>query len=376
MKRPLNVLRVITWLPVGGIERKILAVLPRLDPERFRVRVVCLRERGELASALEAAGIRVDLSPMPTRLSPVGLRRLTRYMRREQIDLVHAHMYRSNVPATIAARAARVPAVICQIHNVDSWDTPRQRWMDRLLCRWRHAIVAVSERVRRDVIASLNVPAERTRVIYNGVETERFADGSLREPTRQALGLRPSDLAIVYHHRLVDQKNPGILLKIASRIAARRRGVRVLVAGDGPRREGLERAAAEQGLADRLRFLGKRDDVPALLQASDLAILPSFKEGFSNALLEALAAGLPVVATDVGGNAEAIEHGKSGWIVPPHNDAAFLSAVAELVDSPAERKRMAREASRRAERFSLERMVAEVEALYEELYSEAKRRDK
>ena len=109
MPRPINILRVITWLPVGGIERKILAVLPRLDRERFNVRVVCLRERGPLADQLEAAGVPVDLCHMPTRLSPLGLRRLANHMREHKIDLVHSHMYRSNVPATIAARMASVP---------------------------------------------------------------------------------------------------------------------------------------------------------------------------------------------------------------------------------------------------------------------------
>ncbi len=368
--RPLSVLRVITWLPVGGIERKILAVLPRLDPERFRVRLVCLRERGALADELEKAGIPVDLNPMPSRLSPMGLRNLSRYMKEHEIDIVHAHMYRSSVPATIAARLAGVPAMVSQVHNVQTWETIRQRWLDRFLCRWRTSIVAVSEQVRRDVIRNLRVEREKTRVIYNGVDVNRFSDRSLREPTRKALGLRPRDMAIIYHGRLVEQKNPDLLLKIGAEIARIRVGVRVVIAGDGPLREELERKTKEMGMEAQVRFLGRRDDVPALLQAADMSVLPSFKEGFSNAVLEAMAAGLPVVATDVGGNAEAIEHGKSGWIVPPHNTGAFLNAVAELVDDPKERVRMGREARKRAERFSLDRMVLEVEDLYETLARE------
>lgn len=370
--RPLNILRVITWLPVGGIERKILAILPRLDPTRFRVRVVCLRERGALASELEAAGIPVELCPMNSRLSPHGLANLTALIRRYKIDIVHAHMYRSNVPATIAAHLARVPVVIAQVHNVDTWESRRQRWIDRLLCRWRTNIIAVSEEVRRDIVENLHVPREKVKVIYNGVDLTLFSDRSLREPTRFALGLAPKDTTIIYHGRLVAQKNPEILLKIGREVALRRgKRVQVIIAGDGPLRSDLEAEAARMGLEGNVRFLGRRNDIPALLQAADIAVLPSFKEGFSNALIEAMAAGLPIVATNVGGNAEAIIHGRNGWIVPSRNDGAFLNAVSQLVDDPEERERMAVQATLMVKRFSLERMLANTENLYTELATNA-----
>ena len=371
MNHPLNVLRVITWLPVGGIERKILAVLPRLDRSKFNVRLVCLRERGALADELESAGIPVDLCAFPKRLSPGAMRVLAGLMRRHKIDIVHSHMYRSNVPATIAARMARVPVMIAQVHNVETWESARQRWMDRFLCRWRTTIVGVSDRVRRDVIEELGVDPARTRVLYNGVDIARFSNGSLRAPARAALGFGPEDIVIIYHGRLVDQKNPEALLKIAYEVAARRQRVFVLVVGEGPCRQTLELGAAARGVDDRMRFLGQRDDIPALLNASDIAVLPSFKEGFSNSLIEAMAAGLPIVATDVGGNAEAVEHGKSGWIVRPRDDAALLNAVAHLVDDAVERSAMSACAAQRAEIFSLDRMVANVEAMYLELAGKA-----
>jgi glycosyltransferase involved in cell wall biosynthesis len=178
-------------------------------------------------------------------------------------------------------------------------------------------------------------------------------------------------VAIIYHGRLVSQKNPEALVKIACEVAQRRKGVVVLVAGDGPRREDLERMAAEMNVSGTIRFLGRRDDIPDLLQAADIYVLPSFKEGFSNALVEAMAAGLPAVATDVGGNAEAVEHGHSGWIVPPRNDGLLLNAVAALVDDGAERARMSQEARKRARFFSIENMIANVESLYTKLAREA-----
>jgi glycosyltransferase involved in cell wall biosynthesis len=371
MNRPLNVLRTITWLPVGGIERKILAILPRLDPERFRVRLVCLRERGPLADALEASGIPVDVCEMPTRLSPTGIRRLIRYMKQHEIDIVHAHMYRSSVPSTVAGVLAGVPVRIAQIHNVDSWDSARQRTMDRFLARWRSAHVAVSESVRRDAIQTLKVRPDTVRTIYNGVDIAHFGDRSLREPMRRALNLGPEDIAIIYHGRLVPQKNPMALLAIAREVAIRRSGVVVLVAGDGSMREELERHAADSIRKGKIRFLGVRDDIPALLQASDIAVLPSLKEGFSNAVVEAMAAGLPMVASDVGGNAEAVVHGESGWIVPSRDEGALLNAITSLVDNADERRRMSENARRRSETFSLDRMIDNVETLYTDLAQKA-----
>jgi glycosyltransferase involved in cell wall biosynthesis len=373
--KPLNLLRVITRLPVGGIERKILAVLPRLNPEKFRPRLVCIHERGALADELEASGVPVDLCPMSSRLSPSGIYRLAALMRKHEIHVVHAHMYRSAIPATIAARFARVPVVITQVHNVGTWETRRQRWLDSFLCRWRSAVIAVSESVRHDVLQNLAIPENKVRVIHNGVDVERFTGDfasaesrqTARVATRAALGLQPDDVVIVYHGRLVDQKNPEALVKIASEVAQRRKGVVVLVVGDGPCRADLEQSAANRKVSHLIRFLGRRDDIPELLRASDIYVLPSFREGFSNALIEALAAGLPAVATDVGGNAEAVEHGRSGWIVPPRNDALFLSAVAGLVDNSAERAGMSAEARKRAAFFSIENMIANVEALYTEL---------
>jgi glycosyltransferase involved in cell wall biosynthesis len=367
MSRPLNVLRVITWLPVGGIERKILAVLPRLDPGRFRPRVVCLRERGVLADELESAGVPVDVIPLRSRLSPTGVFRLAAHMRKHEIDIVHSHMYRSNVPATFAARLAGTPVVVCQVHNVDTWESRRQRAMDRFLCRWRDAIIGVSERVRGDVLRNLRVPPDMARVVYNGVDIARFQDRSGRDATRAELGLAAETVVIVYHGRLVEQKNPDALLRVAERIAATRHDVLLLVVGDGPCRARMESEAREKGFAGAVRFLGRRDDIPRLLAASDIAVLPSFKEGFSNALIEALAAGLPVVATDVGGNAEAVETGRSGHIVPSGDMDALLEAVARLTDDADTRRRMGLEAAQRAEFFSLDKMVHNVEGLYEEL---------
>jgi hypothetical protein len=152
-----RVLRMITWLPTGGIERKIAAVLPRLDPELFEVHMCCIRERGPLADDLEAAGIPVHLVPFKSRLDPIGMLKLRRLAKKLEIDLIHSHMYRSNVPATMLKIMNPRLKVIGHYHNVNTWETPRQESLDRYLAARRDMNVAVSEAVRRDVQQRLGI---------------------------------------------------------------------------------------------------------------------------------------------------------------------------------------------------------------------------
>jgi glycosyltransferase involved in cell wall biosynthesis len=375
MTERVNVLRVITWLPVGGIERRLVATLPRLDRERFNVQVALVRERGPLADELEAAGIPVHLVPFRKRWDLPALSRLAGLMRREKIDIVHGHMYRANVPATVAAKLAGVGSVWCQVHNVGTWETRRQEWMDRHLCRWRTGMIAVSERVQQDVMKKLALPAERVRVIYNGVDMERFQEaGERREAVRAREGAATGDMVFLFAARLVEQKRCCDFLEAIARLqrawaengrAAAGRPV-AWILGDGPLRDALERQAAKLPRPADVRFFGRRDDVEDFYAAADAFVLPSTREGFSNALVEAMAGALASVATDVGGNAEAIRDGRDGLIVPPLDVDRLADAMGLLWRDPDKRHALAASAAARAERFGIRKMIDAVENLYEE----------
>ncbi len=359
---PLRVVRLITWLPVGGIERRLVALLPRLDRTLFAPEVICLRERGPLADDLEAAGIPVHVEPMRSRLSPLGLWRLRRRLRGAAI--VHAHMYRANVPGTIAARLARVPVVLGQVHNIDTWERANQRRWDRLTARRRTATICVSRRVQENVCATLGLAPDQCPVLPNGIDLTPFEAPLDREVARAELGLGPEEVALVCVARLHRQKNHRGLLEAVAALPPDLPPWRLLVVGDGPERAALEAQVAETRLRDRVLFLGQRDDVPRVLRACDIAALASAKEGFSNAVLEGLAAGLPVVATDVGGNAEAITDGADGHLVPAGDMAALGERLVRLIADPDARARMGSAARVTARRFSLETMVEQTERLY------------
>lgn len=375
-----RILRVITWLPMGGIERKIVAVLPKLNKELFDVHLCCLRERGALADDLEAQGVPVHLVKFNSRLDPFALWKLRRLTHRLKIDLIHSHMYRSNTPCTALKMFDSRIKVIGHYHNVDTWESPRQLRMDRFMAMHRDMNVAVSEAVRQNVVDTLGLPEEITTTLYNCVDLDEFkrlvpAD---RTAARKELGFAPEDRVIIMVARMVAQKNHDLVLQAAPDILRESPQARFLFVGGGPDEDALKARAQEAGIADKCVFLGRRDDVPRLLAASDVAILPSFKEGFSNAVLEAMACGLPVVASNVGGNGEIIDHGENGYLLETTADPASRFGVAvssaqfprllkRLVNDDEHREKLATAAWEKARHYNLDAMVYEVEQLYLEI---------
>ncbi|MDK2972823.1 MAG: hypothetical protein PWP23_2578 [Candidatus Sumerlaeota bacterium] len=373
--QPIRVVRAITWLPVGGIERRLVAVLPRLAALGFDIRLVCLREFGPLAEEIRAAGVPVDLLKMKTRLHPPGLRAFAAYLREHRTQILHAHMYRASVPGTVAARMAHTPVVFGQVHNVGTWESSRQVWTDRFLCRWRTGMIAVSQAVQRDVCATLGLPEEQVRVLYNGIDTDHFfPDPQLRATARRELALDDDTVALLVPARLHANKNPqGVLTAFEAASARAPHRAVLLFAGKGPLEEEVRAAIAQRGLAERVRLLGSRDDMPALYNAADAVVLSSFKEGFSNAVVEALACGKPVIAADVGGNKEAVNDERVGWIHEAGDGEALARQMAEALANPAALVARADDCRARALVFSLDGLVEQTATLYRQALAAAER---
>ncbi len=379
-----RILRMITWLPQGGIERKIVAVLPKLNPELFDVHLCCIRERGALADDLERQGVPVHLIPFKSRLDPFAIMRLRRLTKELNIDLIHSHMYRANTPATALKVLDSNLRVIGHYHNVNTWESPRQRKMDRFMAMRRDMNVAVSEAVRENVVDNLDIPEEITTTLYNCVDLDEFRRLSSDERTtlRDDLGIAHTDKVIIMVARVVRQKNQRLVIETAPEILRTCPEARFVFVGGGPDEEEIKTLAKDTGIAERCIFLGRRDDVPRLLGASDVAILPSFKEGFSNAVLEAMACGLPVIASDVGGNAEIIDPGINGYLLETTSDAAspygiaiptpqFPRLLKRLLTDDDHRMHLGQAAWDRSRHYGIDAMVREVEQLYLEVLEDS-----
>jgi glycosyltransferase involved in cell wall biosynthesis len=260
----------------------------------------------------------------------------------------------------LAGRWLNVPAVVVAKRNVDAFETSRQRALQRWIHRNATHVTAVSESVA-DTVAAMGVPRRRITVIPNGVDASRFDHA----PERGALGVNGGARVIGSVGCLAVRKDYGTLLEAIARIAPRHRDLALVLVGDGPERGALEGRAHELEIAARVHFLGERPDVERLLPAMDVFVLSSREEGIPNALLEAMAAGRPSVATAVGGTVEVLEDGETGWLVPARAPVALAAALEAALSHPDAARRRGAAARRFArEKLSIEAMVRRHEDFY------------
>lgn len=370
-----TVLFLMESMEVAGAEQLVLSIVRRLDRDRFHPIIGCLTVPGPLAPEVEAAGVELVALGKRPGFDVSILRKLMRLMREKQVDVLHTHVWPADVWGRIAARAVGVPVVITTEHNVCNWKDFRHFAMDRWLARWSTHVVCVSDAVRDFYQSQAGLPAQRLLRIHNGIDPAPFLEPIDVAAQRAALGAGPNRIVMTAVGRLVPQKSHWLFLEALHEVRRSHPEALGWVVGDGPLRADLEAQAVKLGLmGDGIQFLGQRRDVRDVLKASDAFVLPTaVREGLSLSVLEAMAAGLPVVAADVGGNRELVEDGRTGLLVVPGDAASLAGAMRRVIENPDQARDWGRKA--RAEvlsRFTLDQMVREYERLYE---SNAPRQD-
>lgn len=374
----LRLLLLVTELRPAGAERVVQELATRLDPARYQVVVASLRspggDDGDVARALAAAGVPVVPLRMRGKLDPRGPWRLVRLVRRLRPHVVHAHLFHANLAARLLARAAGAGRVISTVHVVERRRLPARFALERLTARLDDRTACVSEAVARFARERLGAAPGRLVVVPNGVDLARFAALPAREAARADLGLPGEGLVVGALGRLDPQKGLDVLVDAFARVRASTGApVTLALAGAGPEEAALRARVARLGLDGRVRFLGHRPDVPRVLAAMDVFCMPSRWEGFGLALVEAMAAGRPVIASHVDSLPEVL--GDAGVLVPPDDPAALAGALGALLDDPRRRDDLARRARARAARFDVAAMVAAWEAVYRGVGAPAGARD-
>jgi len=366
--RPLVVAHVVRSLEVGGLENGVVNVA-NAGASDIRHVIVCLRRVGALRARL---AVNVDLVSLDRGEGHdvMGFVRLVRLLRRLGPVIVHSRNWTA-FDAIPAARLAGVPLIVHGEHGRDIVDPEgrnhRRNRLRRLFAPLVDRMVTVSDDLRRWLVDRVRIPTRKVMTIHNGVDVRRFRPG---EPTaaRAALGLPIDSLVVGTVGRLDPVKGQADLLRAFSRVRGHNRRAILVVVGDGPCRDELIALSASLGLAGHVHLLGERHDIPRILQALDTFVLPSIAEGISNTLLEAMASGLPVVATRVGGNPELVDDGVSGILVPPRDQEALAEAVGAYLRDPGLRALHGASARQRTVAcFSLERMTSSYLALYRQL---------
>jgi len=369
-----HVLHVITALPVGGAQSQLYELARHRTALGVDMSVVSLAERGPMGERLAALGVAVEgLGMRPARLEPGSCWRLARLIRRRRPDAVQTWLYHADLVGGLAARAAGVPRVYWNIRQTDL-SSAACRWGTRAVaraCAWLSAslpdAIVCNSQAALGVHAAFGYASGRLCLIDNGVDLERFrpdpdAGARLRQSLALPAGSRLIGLAARYHPH---KDHAGFLAAAAAVARARADAVFVLCGEDVDEgNAALAALIARHDLARRVRLLGSRTDMPGLLAAFDLAVSASFSEGSPNALIEAMAAGTPCVATDVGDCARVL--GDTGWLAPAQDPPALAAALLSALAVPtAERARRGAAARRRAEdRFAIDAMLRAYARLY------------
>jgi glycosyltransferase involved in cell wall biosynthesis len=300
----------------------------------------------------------------------LGVVRFARLLGRLRPDVVHGVLPHAYVVGAVAAWLAGVPVVVAGRRSLANFKRgrPVYRLAEPVVNRWTDLVIANCHAVREDTLASERLDPGKVVVVHNGLEVTRY-DAPVDPELRAALQVGPGSVVIVVAN-LIAYKGHTFFLKAWAEVCRAWPDAVALLVGDGPERAALEALARELGVAERVRFLGSRTDVPALLAISDLLVHPSTEEGFCNAILEAMAAGRPVVATDVGGNREAVVDGETGLLVPSRAARPLAAAIASMLERPDLAKRMGIAARQRvAAEFDRSVMVRRYEDVYDGLLS-------
>lgn len=356
----------ITDLDPGGAERALYHLVTRLDPARWEPAVFCLTSGGLLATQLQAAGIPVHVLDVAHAWQiPGAIWRLRNLLREWQPALVQTFLFHGNFVGRLAAWGAGAPLVISGI-RVAEQRAKGHLWLDRWTQSLVNFHVCVSEAVAEFSASRGKLPREKLLVIRNGVEFERFAQA---EPAALAeFGIPPGSQVVMSVGRLDPQKGLRTLIAAAQPLCARYATLHLLIVGEGAQRSELERELTHRQLTERVHLAGWRGDVPRLLRAAHLFVLPSLWEGLPNAVLEAMAAGLPVICSRVEGASELIEDRQSGILVSPGAADELRAAIAAALDDPVFAGHIAAGGQQRVrEKFTWEGMAQQYAALYRRL---------
>ncbi len=374
-----RVAMLIDSLGMGGAERLLTIYLQHFDTTRFEPRVCALqiRENNPIAVDIQRLGIPVDLVPVPHLRDLSALPRLVRYLRHQQIDLLHTQLEFSDTLGSIAAKLAGIPTATT-LHTFDV-PTKGTRLYWRLALRWwvfRHfcdRIIAVSEGTRQHHLHMGQLSPHKTVTLYNGIDLARFSPPhtEARQSTRAEFGIPPDAPVLITVAVLRQPKGIQYLIQALPDILKAMPHAYYLLVGDGEHRDTLQTLAQTHGVADRVIFAGARRDIPSLLAAADLFVLPTLTEALPTVLAEAMAAQKPIVASEVGGVPEMVKHGHNGLLVQPAEPEQLADACLQILQNPGQAQIMAA-AGRQIveEKFDITKQVRHLGDIYQQILTE------
>ena len=371
----ISVCHLLPALPAHGAEQLLLDIVRHTDRDRVTLSVCLISGLGPLVGEFEALGIPVTFLPKKSRKDLSIIFRLAAFWKKNRFDIVHTHLFTADLWGRMAGLLSRV-AIVSTSHTTSDPNIGRLgRLLDRVLDRRNDAVICVSDAVRRYRISEAGFDPDKLHLIENGIDLDRFRKTASRAEMEARLGLPPGRRWAIIVGRLVPLKGHRFLLEALALLTkghSSMADIGLLIAGDGEEEESLRDQASALGLSERVFFLGLRRDIPDLLGLSEVLVLPSSREGLPIVLLEAMAAGRPVVVTAVGGIPEVVVEGKTGFFVT-QEPASIAAALRRIFENPEGARVLGANARQLIEeRFDIKRVARRYEDLYRNLL--AKRR--
>ena len=363
---------IVTRPVAGGMQNHLLTLLQGLDQEQFELHLAC-PGGSELSQLAEATGARIwtvdiadGLKPGLDRMAVVALRQVIKTI---QPDLIHCHGFKAGLVGRLAAR--EIPAGVIQtVHNYPAWASGNQAArilltaMERWLANSTGQFITVSQALKQETLKLAGVAEDKVEVIYNGIEAGAFLNGK-KVAARLRLGLNPTRLVVGTVARLAPQKGIGVLLEAMPMLIQWHPGLKAILIGDGPEHKELLLKSLKLGISESVIFTGFRPDLPQILPALDVYVQPSLNEGLAISIIEAMAAGLPVVASRTGGIPELVWPGTTGLLAEPGNPRDLAEKINELLTNREKAARMAAQARERVTlEFDRDQMLARTTAVY------------
>lgn len=365
---PVRVIYFITELSVGGAQVALYNLVSGLDQKKYAQSVVCLYNGDKLiGQKIASLGIPVIDLGMRHKLRLDAFWRLYRLLRKNQPDILYTWMFHANIPGRVIGRLGGVRTIVSSEHTMGQEGLTR-RWLDRMTSRFADRIICVSQGIANFGSKVIGFPPEKLVVIPNGIDLEIYTSLPSQAQARARYNLPEKDILIGAVGRPRPVKGYAVLLKAFFQISEVHPQAHLVFVGEGPDKMQLAKQAAQAGLAESVTFLGDQENIPGLLPALDILAMPSLHEGLGIVALEAMAAGLPVVGTRVGGIPEAVIDGVTGYLVPPSDASALSEALLRLIEDQILRQQLG-EAGRKYvyEHFSEGDVRKKTEDLFAEL---------